>query len=119
MDADKYRIFEKKNKTVIVLQLDSIIRDSPYVFADDIAKLLEQYKNKPVLIDASQLPENGIPRNGDFTKTRLDYLVTLTAEVPQLKLKTQKTIYNRWREYLPKFVKGTKNSYHISPAGCY
>lgn len=112
----KYLISGKDNKVVIKIRLSEIVNDPPDIFADEIEALIEKYKGHAILIDATQLPEHGIPKNGDFTRTRLDYLVTLTTEVSQLRIRSGKAVYECWHKYLPNNIEGTSDGYRINAA---
>jgi len=103
----------EKNLLVKIVSEEDLSSILPEDFSIQIEKILEENKDKEILIDASSLPEFGVVGDADFGRTRLDALVCLTEQYPHVRVMTKKATYNRWVEWTPQEIEGNENGYKI------
>lgn len=83
-------------------------------FLEHIFDFLEQHKDKTVLADASEFPEQGVEGNPYWSESRLDQILAAMIQFPNLRIRTNKHFYDKHVNYGCD-VKGTSEEYHIVP----
>lgn len=110
-----YKI-KKMNKTLYV-ELDARkLKKQPLPdFDRDISDIISKNREHTILFDASSFPINGVVYDSDWSKSRLDILISLMADNPRIGIRTTEEAYSHYKSIFNGAVNGTHERYYLRP----
>jgi gamma-glutamylcysteine synthetase len=110
-------LLEKNGKSLqIRIDFNAAKEDSPFVFLEEIEQILEKESSKyeRVVIDTTNFPENGLESSGDWSKTRLEFLISMMEFYKNIEIKSNSEFFEKYKQALGPALAGTKDSYKLS-----